>query len=594
MSGHQSEMTISQPIVDDLAPLPAEPYPGLRAFEPGEWAIFFGREPMIDEVISRLLNRQIAVVHGSSGCGKSSLIRAGVLPWLQMEHARASVVWKTASMRPAGGPLRNLAQVLAESLGSLPGAASGQAADAWHDRLTLGEWGSAIERQLPGSQRLCLLIDQFEELFRYAREGGREEAQLFVELLCDAAESPLPGLFIVLTMRSDYIGQCAQFEEFAEAVDRCQYLVPRLDNLALLRAIHEPARLFGGGIDAAVADRLLFAARREEDSLPILQHTLMRACRRARVRHGHDKDWTITPEDLAKVEGENGALSTHAEEILGNLGQDNKELIRAAEWVFRSLADIDSEGRIVRRPCRIAQLVEIAGGKTKEAEVTKVIEAFRARECSFLMPLPDEELKPETMVDVGHEALLRQWTRISDPTRDPLTRAPAGWLWSEIEDGQRWRALAVQAQAFMTDPRATLSPATVTAYEHWWPAHTSAWAARYARQPMDAAGEYADMQQLWDASKRGARKDRFWWAVRLGFRAVSAAAILMGCAALLFFGNIAPIVWKTILFSILLGALVYAIASLVAIVRDILKLWSRLRGHLRRDGRGIESHKSSP
>jgi len=509
--------------------LPPEPYPGLRWFEPNEWAIFFGREPMINEVITRLLDRQMVVVHGSSGCGKSSLIRAGVLPWLQMEHARANVGWKTAAMRPADRPLRNLARALTESLGPPSGTDWEQATDDWHDRLTLGEWRGAIDQQLAGSQRLCLLIDQFEELFRYAREGGREEAQLFVELLCDSAESPLPGLSIVLAMRSDYIGQCARYERFAEAVDRCQYLLPRMDNLALLRAIHEPARLFGGAIDAKVADRLLFSARREEDSLPILQHTLMRACGRAQEPRGRGRDWTVVIEDLENVEGKHGALSTHAEEVLNKLTQDSKELISTTEWVFRSLADTDSEGRIVRRPCQIAKLVEIAGGKTKEAEVKRVIEAFRGRDCSFLMPPPGEELKPETMVDVGHEALLRQWKRISDPTRDPLTREPAGWLWRESEDGQKWRFLVVQAQAFSTNRHAKLNIATTAAYERWWSAHNQTWAARYAGQQKDASREYADVKKLWEASRRTARWVRFWRAVGYIF--------MIGYAGLIFIGT---------------------------------------------------------
>src|SRR5262249_41126457 len=155
-----------------------------------------------------------------------------------------------------------------------------------------------------------------------------------------------------------------------------------------------------------------------------------------RERHGQrSSGWTVTTEELEKVEGESGALSTHAEEILSKLIRENNDLLSNTEWVFRSLADIDSDGRIVRRPTPVAQLVEIAGGKTKKAEVKKVIEAFRTRNCSFLMPPPSEPLKLETMVDVGHEALLRQWKRISDPTRDPLTREPDGWLWRESEDG---------------------------------------------------------------------------------------------------------------------------------------------------------------
>jgi hypothetical protein len=520
-------MLDSQTLLDDLAPRPPKPYPGLRAFEPGEWAIFFGREPMIDEVITRLLRRQMLVVHGTSGCGKSSLIRAGVLPWLRLENARGNVAWETASMRPADRPLRNLARALAECLGPPPQSTPEQAIDEWHDELALGGARGAIEKQLAVGRapQLCLLVDQFEEVFRFAREGGREEAQLFVELLCNLAQCPISGLFIVLTMRSDYIGLCAQFEGFAEVVDRRQYLLPRMDNLALLRAIHEPARLFGGTIDARVADRLLFAARREEDSLPILQHTLMRACNHAQDRQQQSGAWTVTPEDLEGVQGKDGALSTHAEEVLRRLAAENQALVTTAEWVFRSLADIDPEGRIIRRPCRLAELIVIADDK--EAEVKKVIEAFRVRDCSFLMPPAGEELEPGTMIDVGHEALLRQWIRLSDPTVDPVTREPKGWLPREVEDGRRWRFLAVQAQVFLTDPGATLSPATTTVYERWWPAHNQTWAVRHARQRQDAATEYADIRQLWEASKRGARRDRFWRIVGLGLIPLTVGIVLI-------------------------------------------------------------------
>ena len=92
------------------AELPPEPYPGLRPFEPHEWAIFFGREPMTDEVIARLARQHLVVVHGASGSGKSSLVRAGVLPWLGLDHARSGKAWKTAVARPSGGPLRNIAR----------------------------------------------------------------------------------------------------------------------------------------------------------------------------------------------------------------------------------------------------------------------------------------------------------------------------------------------------------------------------------------------------------------------------------------------------------------------------------------------------
>jgi hypothetical protein len=511
MSVSQAEMVVSQTIVDSAVPLPAGPYPGLRPFEPNEWAIFFGREPMIDEVVTRLLSRQIVVVHGSSGCGKSSLIRAGVLPRLELEHARGGIGWKTAAVRPEDRPLRNLGRALARRLDPPAQESREQPADAWHRLLVVGGACDAIERQLvAGKARLCLLIDQFEELFRYAREGGREEAELFVKLICSHAECPTPGLFIILTMRSDYIGVCAQFDGFAEQVDRCQYLLPRMDNLALLRAIREPARLFGGEIDGRVADRLLSAARREEDSLPILQHTLMRACAEARKRHRPGDGWTVTLDDLVIVAGEHGALSTHAEEVLKKATGENRELMRVAEWVFRSLADIDGEGRIVRRPCRLDELVKISAAK--QEDVNNFVDAFRARDCSFLTPPPDErrDLALDTIIDVGHEALLRQWKLLSDPTPDPVTREPTGWLPREIEDRRRWQFLATMAQAFISDTSAKLPPAMTAAYQDWLPRHNQAWASRHAQQRKDPTREYDEVCQLLDASRRNAWKEWRW------------------------------------------------------------------------------------
>ena len=93
--------------------LPARPYPGLRPFEQHEWPIFFGRERMTDEIVDRLLGHRLLVVHGDSGCGKSSLVRAGVLPRLEQESARGGVRWRTCTTLPRAAPLWNLARALA-------------------------------------------------------------------------------------------------------------------------------------------------------------------------------------------------------------------------------------------------------------------------------------------------------------------------------------------------------------------------------------------------------------------------------------------------------------------------------------------------
>jgi uncharacterized protein YjbI with pentapeptide repeats len=492
--------------------LPAQPYPGLRPFDPDEHRIFFGREEMVDAVIDGLSENNLVVVHGASGSGKSSLVRAGVLPWLAIQQSGRRK-WLTGIRRPAGGPLRNIAAVLAALLGAPPGFDDAtDAARFWHMRLALGPAVlSDIEAALSDQgASLCLLIDQFEELFRFAKEKSREEAELLTQLLRSLArqENPAPHLFIILTMRSDYVGECARFEGFAETVNDCQYLLPRLDDFGILRAIHEPAMLYGGTVEPAVGDRLLFTARREEDALPILQHALMRACAYARKRHGSGEGWTVTLSDLEFIEGKQGALSQHADEVLTEFSAGDPIRLKAVESLFRRLTELDAEGRIIRHPCRFADLVAVAGGD--RAAVAAAIQAFQASGRNFLTSSPPGLFEADTEIDVSHEALIRRWRLLSDATRDSVTNEPVGWIWREFEDGQRWRALAVQARMFRDDKSkgATLSPATTEAYEAWWPEHTAAWAVRHARSKALALEEYREVEELWRASKKALELER--------------------------------------------------------------------------------------
>ena len=166
---------------------PARPYPGLRPFEKDEWAIFFGRERMIDEVIGRLAESRLVLIHGVSGSGKSSLVRAGVLPKLALQYSRHDAPWLTCAMRPSGGPLWNLAAEFArlegsgedlERIGAIAGRFNARSA-------TLASVAASLEGVVGKS--VCMLVDQFEELFRYEKEMSRDEAELFVDLIARAA-----------------------------------------------------------------------------------------------------------------------------------------------------------------------------------------------------------------------------------------------------------------------------------------------------------------------------------------------------------------------------------------------------------------------
>ena len=260
--------------------LPPRPYPGLRPFEQHEWPIFFGRERMTDEIVERLLGLRLLVVHGDSGCGKSSLVRAGVLPRLEQESARGGVRWRTCTALPRAAPLWNLAHALAAL--DTPGEGDADALEArtiaFRRALNFGREAPAALAELLGCgprNQVCILVDQFEELFEHARRHGPEEAALLAACLVGLLDAPPPGLYAVLTMRSEFLGACSRYEGFAAAVNRAQYLLPRMEHDDLMRAIREPAVLYDGEVTRELAERLIVDGGGGQDQLPLIQHGLM-------------------------------------------------------------------------------------------------------------------------------------------------------------------------------------------------------------------------------------------------------------------------------------------------------------------------------
>jgi hypothetical protein len=312
----------SNPASPVAVTLPPRPYPGLRPFEPREWAIFFGRESMVDELIDRLAQHRMVLIHGPSGSGKSSLVRAGVLPKLALQYRRHNVPWLTCAMRPSGGPLWNLAVEFArfedcsddvERIGAIASRFNARSA-------TL----ASVAASLKGvkGKSVCILVDQFEELFRYEKHTSRDEAELFIHLVeraatGDSIEAAGDGvdLHVILTIRSEFLGACARFAGFAETINRTQYLVPRMGDDALMRAVRRPAQLYGGAFDEALAERLVFSVRGREDELPLLQHGLMRMWEEAVNRAG-PRGPAVDGDVVDRAGGLMELLSDHADTVM--------------------------------------------------------------------------------------------------------------------------------------------------------------------------------------------------------------------------------------------------------------------------------------
>src|SRR6478752_2947372 len=209
-----------------MAALP-NPFPGLRPFEPDEDHLFFGREREIDELLRKLRTSRFVAVVGTSGSGKSSLVRSGLMPSLEGGFmAGAGSTWRVALMRPGDAPIRNLARALdaPDILGVEGELASTNSVliEATLRRSGVGLVQAVRQARIPQGENILVLVDQFEELFRYRRsrqiQDSRDEAIAFVRLLMDAASQQEVPIYVVITMRSDFIGDCMDYRGLPESV----------------------------------------------------------------------------------------------------------------------------------------------------------------------------------------------------------------------------------------------------------------------------------------------------------------------------------------------------------------------------------------
>jgi len=475
-------------------PLPEFPYPGLRPFREDEWAIFFGRENIIEHVVGKLVANRFVSVHGDSGSGKSSLVRAGVLPRLMQDVSRSGGSWRTASMEPGNAPLHNLAAAFSEL------CESGGKDRLTHIRriLNLGaDAAGPLVKELRRNEddHLCVLVDQFEEIFSFAREHPGTEAELFIDVLTGIQKQKPEGLHIILTMRSEYLGACARFNGLAEAINDTQYLLPPVRRQALIRAIREPAVLYGGQVAMDLAERLISDAGSSQDQLPLIQHGLMVMQRRLPKQESRGAEgelsWVLSLEDYRKTKGVVQFLSDHADEVLNTILAKHKDAGPVMETVFRALTEIDADGNAIRQSQTLQQLADQAG--VVPDKLAEMLRPLRADGVSFLRPYGDLPLSPKDEISISHEALIRCWKQISDPQK--------GWLQEEFKDGLIWKTLLVAAEGYAEDNSAVLSPAVTTERAEWMAKRNAVWAERYG-------GRFADVAELLKASAANVRRQK--------------------------------------------------------------------------------------
>jgi tetratricopeptide (TPR) repeat protein len=415
------------------------PFPGLRHFETDEEDLFFGREGQSEEILRRLRQHRFLAVVGASGSGKSSLIRAGLLPYLHGGFlSAAGSHWRVAIFRPGNDPIANLAAALNHPsvLGQPAENADEAARNAMLLEVSLRRSGLGLIEavrlaRLPEHEQIVVVVDQFEELFRFANAAGKprqeDAAAAFVKLLLEAKEQSELPVYIVLTMRSDFIGDCARYRDLPEAVTTGLYLIPRMTREQRRAAIVEPVRVGGGSIAPRLVNRLLNDVGDNPDQLPILQHALLRTWDYWQSHRADGRP--IDLDDYRAIGGMAEALSLHADEAYEGLPDDRYREI--ARRMFQALTEKGLDNREARRPTTVGTLAQVTG--VPFPDIILVVDQFRRPGRSFLMPPAGIALDDGSVIDISHESLIRGWERLRK------------WVDEEADSAKVYRRLAQTA-----------------------------------------------------------------------------------------------------------------------------------------------------
>jgi hypothetical protein len=416
------------------------PYPGLRSFTRDEDVVFFGRDEHIDALLEKLHRTRFLPVVGPSGCGKSSLIRAGLMASLEgglMDETGAH--WEMAEMRPGKHPYAALAQALAREkkfrtrfTPDDPLARAGFLSGAVRES-PLGLTEILQRSGLPARTNFLLLVDQFEEIFAGPEDRNRDDDDAFVAmLLASAAQSDLP-IYVVITMRTDYLGDCAIFPGLAEAINNALFLTPRLTREQREQAILSPARMMGGEIEPELLNELLNQTAESPDQLPLMQHLLSRMwCLAVDARNddpGSPGRIRLTQREYKAAGGLGKALSLHAGAAYRELTCRQQEI---AQVLFRLICERCPDGRERRRLVAVKSIAELAGAGVPE--VIAVADVFRRPGRNFLVPPLEQPLSPETDLDISHEALIRNWDQLGE------------WAKAEADSAEMYRDLEKAAR----------------------------------------------------------------------------------------------------------------------------------------------------
>ena len=482
------------------------PYLGLVPFEERDARVFYGRGELVAQLVHRLSGRLdgpgMLLVAGESGAGKSSLLRAGLMPWLAAGAlVPGSQRWPRRVIRPGGSPLRELAMQLADIAGADPVSVYRSLSAVPDEAPMLVEQAvriAAARGPIAGPDgpadaaacappRLVLVVDQFEELFTARADGDadRMEREAFIAALDSAATVPvgqrkLPAALVIAAVRADLLGRLTAYPPLKTALEAGPFMVGPMSEAELRLAITGPAAEAGLTVEPALVEAVIAELREGTDGglgsgvLPLMSQAMAATWQR---REGS----TLTLRGYRRAGGVADAVNRSAQAAYDALTSPQKD---AARRVFTQLTVTTPDGQLARRRCSRADLR--APGSPMAADIDAVIEVFSAQRLLVL---------GQDSVEISHDALLQAWKQLRDWLGDDqLDRA----LYSQvITDADTWDSNG-------RDPSYLYRPGRLATID----AATTRWQRAPARYPPLPGTTKAFVAAAHHAARRNARRRR--------------------------------------------------------------------------------------
>jgi energy-coupling factor transporter ATP-binding protein EcfA2 len=396
--------------------LKTNPFPGLRPFSLTEKHLYYGREGQSEKILELLTSNRFVAIIGPSGSGKSSLINCGIIPQLYGGYLyEAGSRWRIARMHPGYSPIESLSITLTETFATQKMTEEQIEAETnmnyvlfTKKALAIGSLIKKIENYK--DENILIFIDQFEELFRFTsgidtQRTEMDESLMLINLLIEALKQKNIPVYVVICIRSDFVGNCSNYPSLTEYINLSHYLVPQMGRDSYRAAIMGPLSLTHAKLSPDVLQEVLNNVGDRADQLPVLQHLMMRLFNYWKTKNKPEQPISIY--DYKSVGELSEAISVHAEELYGQLDESEQETCKR---MFQTITESGGDNKGIRRPTSIKNIARIT--KAPVEQVFKIAELFRAEGNSIITPDHLEEITEESVLDISHEAVMRNWKRL--------------------------------------------------------------------------------------------------------------------------------------------------------------------------------------